>query len=112
MGVLFNLGAWLVIVALTVVPVSCQVDCPMFNETDLGTTDTSSATGLIGTAFQAVSGDPSLPVSVQVHDSNIVCLRSGQTRDHVQWGVGSRELHLHWCPVRVQWKPHSLPVRV
>ena len=81
MGVLFNLGAWLVIVALTVVSVSCQVDCPMFNETDLGTTDTSSATGLIGTAFQAVSGDPSLPVSVQVHDSNIVCLRSGQTRD-------------------------------
>ena len=81
MRVLFNLGAWLVIVALTVVPVSCQVDCPMFNETDLGTTDTSSATGLIGTAFQAVSGDPSLPVSVQVHDSNIVCLRSGQTRD-------------------------------
>ena len=81
MGVLFNLGAWLLIVALTVVPVSCQVDCPMFNETDLGTTDTSSATGLIGAAFQAVSGDPSLPVSVQVHDSNIVCLRSGQTRD-------------------------------
>ena len=81
MGVLFNLGAWLLIVALTVVPVSCQVNCPMFNETDLGTTDTSSTTGLIGAAFQAVSGDPSLPVSVQVHDSNIVCLRSGQTRD-------------------------------
>ena len=81
MGVLFNLEAWLLIVALTVVPVSCQVDCPMFNETELGTTDMSSATGLIGAAFQAVSGDPSLPVSVQVHSSNIVCLRSGRTQD-------------------------------
>ena len=71
----------LLILVLTAVSVSCQIDCPMFNETDLGTTDMSSATGLVGSAFQAVSGDPSLPVSVQVHDSNIVCLRSGRTRD-------------------------------
>ena len=81
MGVLFNLGAWLLIVALTVVPVSCQIDCPMFNVSDLGATDMSSETGLIEDVFQAVRGDPSLSVSVQVHDSNIVCLRNGRTRD-------------------------------
>ena len=71
----------LLIVVLTAVSVSCQIDCSMFNETDLGTTDMSSATGLVGSALAAVSGDPSLPVNVQVHDSNIVCLRSGRTRD-------------------------------
>ena len=70
----------LLIVALTVVPVSCQVDCPQFNETELGATDMSSETGLIEDAFQAVRGDSS-SVSVQVHDSNVVCLRSGGTRD-------------------------------
>ena len=56
-------------------------DCPSFTADLLGTTDASRRAGLIGDGFQAVSGDPSLPVSVQVHDSNIVCLRSGQTRD-------------------------------
>ena len=80
MGVLLNLGAWLLIVALTVVPVSCQVDCPMFSVSELGATDVLTQGGLIGDALVAVSGDPS-PVSVQVHDSNIVCLRSGRTRD-------------------------------
>ena len=71
----------LLIVVLTVVPISCQIDCPQFSGSDLGTTDTPSTTGLVGAAFQTVSGDPSLPVSVQVHDSNVVCLRSGRTRD-------------------------------
>ena len=65
---------------LTVVPISCQIDCPQFSGSDLGTTDTPSTTGLVGAAFQAVSGDPS-PVSVQVHDSNIMCFRNGRTRD-------------------------------
>ena len=54
-----------------------QVDCPAFNVSDLGATDMLTRGGLIGAALSAVR----LPVSVQVHDSNIVCLRSGQTRD-------------------------------
>ena len=57
-----------------------QVECPPFNVSELGTTDMLTQGGLIGAAFQAVSGDPS-PLSVQVHDSNIVCFRSGRTRD-------------------------------
>ena len=57
-----------------------QVDCPMFDVSLLGVTDMLTQRGLIGDALVAVSGDPS-PVSVQVHDSNIVCLRSGRTRD-------------------------------
>ena len=57
-----------------------QVDCPLFNVSELGTTDMPTQGGLIGAAFGAVSGDPS-PVSVQVHDSNIVCLTSSRTRD-------------------------------
>ena len=80
MGVLFNLGAWLLIVAVTVVSVNCQIDCPMFNVNELGATDMLTQGGLIGNAIAAVSGDPS-PVSVQVHNSNIVCLRNGLTRD-------------------------------
>ena len=57
-----------------------QVNCPLFTADLLGTTDVPSVTGLIGAVFGAVSGDPS-PVSVEVHNSNIVCLRSGRTRD-------------------------------
>ena len=58
-----------------------QDDCAAFNVSELGATDMLTQDGLVGFALAAVSGDPSLPVSVQVHDSNIVCLRSGQTRD-------------------------------
>ena len=52
-------------------------DCIPLSETDLGTANAPRTTGLVGAAFQAVSGDPSMPVSVQVHDSNIVCLSGG-----------------------------------
>ena len=55
-------------------------DCPPLSETDLGAMNALSTTGLVGAAFQAVSGNPS-PVNVQVHDSRIVCLSSGRTRD-------------------------------
>ena len=55
-------------------------DCLPFTTDLLGATDAPNTAGLIGTALAAVSGDPS-PVSVQVHDSNIVCLRNGRTRD-------------------------------
>ena len=68
------------VLALIVVPVSCQSDCPPFNESDLGNTDARSRAGLVVGAFQAVSGDPSL-VNVQVHTSRIVCLVSGRNRD-------------------------------
>ena len=68
------------VLALIVVPVSCQVDCPPFNENNLGNKDALSTTGLVGRALQAVSGDPS-PVNVQVHTSRIVCLTAGRTRD-------------------------------
>ena len=58
-----------------------QGDCLAFNVSDLGSTNMRTPSGLVVSALEAVSGDPSNPTSVQVHDSNIVCLRSGQTRD-------------------------------
>ena len=58
-----------------------QVDCPPFNISELGATDMLTQGGLIGDAFAAASGDPSIAASVQVHGSRIVCLTSGQTRD-------------------------------
>ena len=57
-----------------------QVDCPPFNVSELGATDALTRGGLIEAALAAASGNPS-PVSVQVHDSSIVCLRNGRTRD-------------------------------
>ena len=88
-----------------------QFDCAAFNISDLGATNALTQDGLIATAFKTARGNFSLPVSVQVHDSNMVCLRSGRTRDtYRSRGVGSRELYLHWCPLRVYWEPHSLPV--
>ena len=38
-------------------------DCLPLSETDLGTANAPRTTGLVGAAFQAVSGDPSMPVS-------------------------------------------------
>ena len=58
-----------------------QVDCPAFNVSELGATDMLTQGGLVGAALATVRGDPSNSVSVQVHGSNIVCLRSGRTRD-------------------------------
>ena len=58
-----------------------QADCPPFNVSELGATDMLTRGGLIGDALASASGDPSMPVSVQVHDSNIVCITNGQTRD-------------------------------
>ena len=57
-----------------------QDKCPPFNVSELGATDMLTSGGLIRYAIAAVSGDPSA-LSVQVHDSNIVCLRNGRTRD-------------------------------
>ena len=58
-----------------------QVDCPAFNVSELGATDMLTQDGLVRAALAAVRGDPSNSVSVQVHGSNIVCLRSGRTQD-------------------------------
>ena len=58
-----------------------QVDCPAFNVSELGATDMPTPSGLVRSALEAGRGDPSNPASVQVHGSNIVCLRSGRTRD-------------------------------
>ena len=55
-----------------------QVDCAAFN---ISATNALTQDGLIATAFKTARGNFSLPVSVQVHDSNMVCLRSGRTRD-------------------------------
>ena len=61
--------------------VRAQFDCAAFNISDLGATNALTQDGLIATAFKTSRGNFSLPVSVQVHDSNMVCLRSGRTRD-------------------------------
>ena len=57
-----------------------QVDCPLFDVSLLGATDMLTQGGVVGAALTAAGGDPA-QVRVQVHDSNIVCLRSGRTRD-------------------------------
>lgn len=57
-----------------------QNDCPLFNETSLGSADNLTSTGLVVDAFIAMRGDPT-PILVQVHDAHVVCLKSGQTRD-------------------------------
>ena len=58
-----------------------QVVCPPFNVSALGATDMLTQGGLVRAALRAVGGDPSNSARVQVHDSRIVCLRSGHTRD-------------------------------
>ena len=78
---LFRLAVGLILISLLSFAKAQVSDCPAFNVSDLGATDMLTQGGLVGSAFQAVSGDPSMPVNVQVHDSNIVCLRSGRTRD-------------------------------
>ena len=59
-----------------------QVDCPAFTADVLGSTTAASTTGLVRDAFAAITGETlSSAITVQVHASNIVCLRSGQTRN-------------------------------
>ena len=70
----------LLILAL-VGPGFCQVDCPPFTADLLGSTTAASTTGLVRDAFAAITGDTFSSATVQVHASNIVCLRSGQTRN-------------------------------
>ena len=87
-------------------------NCLPLSETDLGTANAPSTTGLVGAAFQAVSGEPSMhmPVSVQVHASNIVCLSSGLIRNTYRGVSVVVNYTCTGAPVRVHWEPHSLPV--
>ena len=88
-----------------------QNQCSRFEEGLLGSTGTASSMGLIRDAIAASVGEGTT-ITVQVHASNIVCLRSGRTRDtYIHWCFSSRELHLQWC-FRVYWEPHTLPVRL
>ena len=79
---LFRLAVGLILISVLSFA-RAQGDCPALSVSELGATDMLTQGGLVGSAFGAVSGDPSLPgsVRVQVHDSNIVCLRSGRIRD-------------------------------
>ena len=75
-----NFMAPLLYLILTFSFAKAQNGCPLFNETLLGSADELSSTGLVEDAFRATSGEPT-PITVQVHASHIVCLRSGRTRD-------------------------------
>ena len=57
-------------------------DCPAFTADLLGSTAAASTMGLVRDEFAAVTGETSpSAITVQVHASNIVCLRSGRTRN-------------------------------
>jgi len=59
-----------------------QVDCPEFTDGLLGSTTAATATGLVRAAFANSAGESSpLAITVQVHASRTVCLRSGRTRN-------------------------------
>ena len=65
---------------IAIIPFARSQECPIFEESLLGSTSGSSTTGLVRDAIAAVVGEGAT-VNVQVHASNIVCLRSGRTRD-------------------------------
>ena len=56
------------------------VDCPPFDVSLLGATDMQTTDGLVEAALRAASGDPA-QVRLQVHNSKIVCITNGRTRD-------------------------------
>ena len=65
---------------IAIIPFARSQDCPIFEESLLGSTSRSSTTGLVRGAIAAGVGE-SATINVLVHASNIVCLRSGGTRD-------------------------------
>ena len=77
---LSRLGMFLYLIA--VISFARGQDCPAFNRDLLGSTTAASTTGLVRDAFAAITGETSpSAITVQVHASNTVCLRSGQTRN-------------------------------
>ena len=79
MGAVLAVKVCLLMLAL-VGPSFCQVDCPRFTADLLGSTTAAITTGLVRDSFAAITGETSA-IAVQVHASNIVCLRSGLTRN-------------------------------
>ena len=65
---------------IAIIPFARSQECPIFEESLLGSTSGSSTTGLVRDAIAAGVGEGAT-VNVLVHASNIVCLRSGRTRD-------------------------------
>ena len=65
---------------IAIIPFARSQECPIFEENLLGSTSGSSTTGLVRDAIAAGVGEGAT-VNVLVHASNIVCLRSGRTRD-------------------------------
>lgn len=55
--------------------------CPLIQESELGTTNTTSTNRLISDAYQALEGDTSEPPRVQLFNYTIVCLRASNMRD-------------------------------
>ena len=81
MGAVLTVKVWSLMLAL-VGPSLCQMDCPPFTADLLGSTTAAITTGLVRDAFATITGETSLSaITVQVHTSNIVCLRSGRTRN-------------------------------
>lgn len=58
-----------------------QRSCPLIQESELGTTDTTSTNRLISDAYQAVAGDSSDPPRVQLFNYTIVCLQASNMRN-------------------------------
>ena len=65
---------------IAIIPFARSQECPIFEESLLGSTSGSSTTGLVRDAIAAGLGEGAT-VNVLVHASNIVCLTSGRTRD-------------------------------
>ena len=65
---------------IAIIPFARSQECQIFEESLLGSTSGSSTTGLVRDAIAAGVGEGAI-VNVQVHASNIVCLRSGRIRD-------------------------------
>ena len=75
---LSRLASFLYLIAITSFTRG-QVDCPEFTADLLGSTTAAlNTTGLVRDAFAAITGVGST-ITVQVHASHTVCLRSGQT---------------------------------
>ena len=55
--------------------------CPLIQESELGTTNTTSTNRLISNAYQSVVGDSPEPPRVQLFNYTIVCLQAGNMRD-------------------------------
>ena len=56
-------------------------DCSMLRESQLGSTTAQSTAGLLPEAIAAISGDNTTSPSIQILQTNTVCLAQGRSRD-------------------------------